>query len=64
MSEVEREEFLNRFDEEENIIAFAVMGGIFSEGIDLTGEKLIGAIVVGVGLPMICFERKLIYKII
>ena len=60
MSEVEREEFLNRFDEEENIIAFAVMGGIFSEGIDLTGEKLIGAIVVGVGLPMICFERNII----
>lgn len=60
MSEVEREEFLNKFDEEENIIAFAVMGGIFSEGIDLTGEKLIGAIVVGVGLPMICFERNII----
>lgn len=60
MSEVEREEFLNRFNEEDNLIAFAVMGGIFSEGIDLTGEKLIGAIIVGVGLPMICFERNII----
>ena len=59
MSEVEREDFLLRFNED-NLIAFAVMGGIFSEGIDLTGEKLIGAIVVGVGLPMICFERDII----
>lgn len=59
MSEVEREEFLMKFNEE-NIIAFAVMGGIFSEGIDLAGEKLIGAIIVGVGLPQICFERNII----
>ncbi len=60
MSELEREAFLSCFDEENNLIAFAVMGGIFSEGIDLTGEKLIGAIVVGVGLPQICFERNII----
>ncbi|CAK7046157.1 ATP-dependent DNA helicase [Tissierella sp.] len=60
MSEIEREEFLLNFEEENNLIAFAVMGGIFSEGIDLTGEKLIGAIVVGVGLPQICFERNII----
>lgn len=60
MSEVEREEFLLNFEEGNNLIAFAVMGGIFSEGIDLTGEKLIGAIVVGVGLPQICFERNII----
>ena len=60
MSEVEREEYLQRFSQEENVIAFAVMGGIFSEGIDLTGEKLIGAVVVGVGLPQICFERDII----
>ncbi len=59
MSEVEREGFLLRFNED-GILAFAVMGGIFSEGIDLTGEKLIGAIVVGVGLPLICFERNII----
>lgn len=60
MTELEREEFLNRFSEDENVIAFAVMGGIFSEGIDLTGDKLIGAIIVGVGLPMICFQRDII----
>ncbi len=36
------------------------MGGIFGEGIDLRGERLIGSIVVGVGLPQICLERDLI----
>ncbi|MEG0669402.1 MAG: ATP-dependent DNA helicase [Clostridium sp.] len=41
-------------------IGFAVLGGVFSEGIDLTGESLVGAIIVGVGLPKISFERKLI----
>lgn len=60
MTELEKEEFLNRFDEEDDLIAFAVMGGIFSEGIDLVGEKLIGAVIVGVGLPQICFERDII----
>ncbi len=60
MSESEREDFLSLFYREEDLIAFAVIGGIFSEGIDLTGEKLIGAVVVGVGLPQICFERNII----
>lgn len=60
MSEIEREEFLLNFKEGNNLIAFAVMGGIFSEGIDLTGEQLIGAIVVGVGLPQLCFEKNII----
>ena len=36
------------------------MGGIFGEGIDLRGERLIGAVVVGVGLPQVCLERNLI----
>ena len=60
MDESKREQFLNRFNEENDLIAFVVMGGIFSEGIDLTGDKLIGAIIVGVGLPQICFERNII----
>jgi DNA excision repair protein ERCC-2 len=60
MTENDREEFLSHFDKDDDIIAFAVMGGIFSEGIDLTGERLIGAIIVGVGLPQICFERDII----
>lgn len=60
MSEAEKEEFLEQFETNDNLIAFAVMGGVFSEGIDLTGDKLIGAAIVGVGLPMICFERNIV----
>ena len=60
MKEEEREDFLNNFNKDENLIGFAVMGGIFSEGIDLVGEKLIGAVIVGVGMPMISFERNII----
>ena len=60
MTETQREEFLYNFNDTECVVAFAVMGGIFSEGIDLTGDKLIGAVIVGVGLPQICFERDII----
>ncbi|AJA48228.1 ATP-dependent DNA helicase [Clostridium pasteurianum DSM 525 = ATCC 6013] len=62
MNEDEKNSFLRLFSEknEETLIGFAVMGGVFSEGIDLAGEKLIGAIIVGVGLPKISLERNLI----
>ncbi len=62
MSELEREEFLNRFGMENHrsLLGFAVMGGIFGEGIDLVGERLSGAVVVGVGLPGISLEKELI----
>jgi DNA excision repair protein ERCC-2 len=40
-------------------LLLAVMGGIFAEGIDLPGESLVGAIVVGPGLPTVSFERAL-----
>lgn len=62
MTEEEREEFLNCFEEErkDTLIGFCVMGGIFSEGIDLTDEKLIGAWIVGTGLPQVCLERELL----
>ena len=62
MAEQERDEFLAAFSEEhrETLVGFAVMGGIFGEGIDLVGERLVGVIVVGVGLPQLCFERDLI----
>ena len=43
-----------------SLIGFCVLGGIFSEGIDLTGESLIGAIIVGTGLPLVCRENELI----
>ncbi len=62
MMEAEREKFIGRFEDggDETLAAFAVMGGIFGEGIDLAGERLSAAAVVGVGLPMICPERDLI----
>ncbi len=61
MKEEERAKFLSQFQEGyQNVLGFAVLGGIFSEGIDLVGERLVGAIVVGVGLPQICLERDLI----
>jgi len=62
MTETERETFLAQFstDNSGTLIGFAVMGGIFGEGIDLVGERLIGAIVVGVGLPQMGLEPDLI----
>ena len=62
MNEEEREAFLQHFEEEraESLVGFCVLGGIFSEGIDLTAERLIGAIVVGTGLPMVCNEREIL----
>ena len=61
MTEEKREAFLAHFEEtEEATLNFCVLGGIFSEGIDLTGEKLIGVVVVGVGIPQIGLERDLI----
>ena len=61
MTEDERELFLEEFVEEPETsrVAFCVMGGIFSEGIDLKSSRLIGAVVVGTGLPMVCNEREL-----
>jgi Rad3-related DNA helicase len=61
MTEAEKEEFLEEFVEEPTVsrIGFCVMGGIFSEGIDLKNNRLIGAIIVGTGLPMVCNEREL-----
>lgn len=46
-------------EEEKSLIGFCVMGGIFSEGIDLAHESLIGVIVVGTGLPQVCLEREI-----
>lgn len=78
MREEEREEFLNRFEgnedceleqliqmdieyeEEKTLLGFCVMGGIFSEGIDLKNDRLIGTLIVGTGLPMVCNERELL----
>jgi DNA excision repair protein ERCC-2 len=62
MSEAERENFVANFcaKAEQTLVAFALLGGLFGEGIDLLGDRLIGVVVVGVGLPQICLERELI----
>lgn len=62
MGEYEREEFLKEFDRdrEYSLVGFCVMGGVFSEGIDLTADRLIGAIIVGTGLPQICNDREIL----
>jgi len=62
MNEEKREEFLAEFlaEREKTLIAFCVMGGIFGEGIDLKKEQLIGAIIVGTGLPQISNEREIL----
>ena len=62
MTEEDKEEFIKVFENsrDKTIIGLCVMGGIFSEGIDLTGDSLIGAFIVGTGLPMVCTQRELI----
>lgn len=62
MREAQREEFLAQFEEShpEGLAGFCVMGGIFGEGIDLKEDRLIGAVVVGAGLPQVCNERELL----
>ncbi len=62
MPEAAREAFLTQFsaNNQETLVGLAVMGGIFGEGIDLVGDRLIGAVVVGVGVPQVCLERDLI----
>ncbi len=62
MDESGRNRFLAAFSERNphTLVGFAVMGGIFGEGIDLVGERLCGAVIVGVGLPAVCPERELI----
>ncbi|MGN0377169.1 MAG: ATP-dependent DNA helicase [Suilimivivens sp.] len=68
MNELSREEFLAKFEdihrevekEAKTLIGFCVLGGIFSEGIDLKNDSLIGAIIVGTGLPLVCNEREIL----
>lgn len=76
MSETEREEFLARFQEasgdkvfrdsggqtkrNRTLVGFCVLGGIFSEGIDLKNDSLIGAVIVGTGIPQVGGEREIL----
>ncbi|MBM6619595.1 ATP-dependent DNA helicase [Bacillus suaedaesalsae] len=61
MTEDKREEFISHFDvhHTKRVIAFAVLGGVFSEGIDLMGDKLNHVMICGVGLPQVGFERNI-----
>ncbi|MCL2189905.1 MAG: ATP-dependent DNA helicase [Defluviitaleaceae bacterium] len=60
MTEDDREDFLDQFapDPTEALVGFTVLGGIFSEGIDLTGNRLIGAIIISVGIPMVNLRQE------
>ncbi len=64
MTETERELFLENFEDAGDPgkirLGFCVLGGIFAEGIDLPGERLIGAMIVGTGLPQVCNEREIL----
>ena len=62
MTAKERADFLLEFEKESPsyLIGFCVMGGIYSEGIDLVGESLIGAVVIGIGIPALSYEREAI----
>lgn len=62
MTSEERVEFLDSFGKNptETLVGFALSGGMFSEGVDLTGDRLSGAVIVGTGLPGICFERDML----
>ncbi|QOS39611.1 hypothetical protein DYE49_03710 [Treponema rectale] len=59
MKEEQREDFLAQFqsDNDKTVIGLLVLGGVFSEGIDLLGDRLIGAMIISVGIPQITFER-------
>ena len=59
MSEKDREYFLSNFKNEnkESHVGVLVLHGMFSEGIDLVGDRLIGAIIIGAGLPSVSFEK-------
>ena len=64
MKEADKESFLSAFYEKlpegASLAGFCVLGGIFSEGIDLKDESLIGAVIVGTGIPMVCRERNIL----
>ncbi len=64
MSEMDREIFLENFYEDPSMsmVGFCVMGGVFAEGIDLAGSRLIGAIVVGCGLPQVSAETEILRR--
>ena len=62
MSDAEREAFIAEFrpDPKGHMLAFIALGGVFAEGVDLPGDRLSGAAIISVGIPLICREREVI----
>ena len=62
MTEADREAFLAEFSfkRQESLVALCVMGGVFSEGIDLTGDRLIGVVIIGTGIPQVNPEQEIL----
>ena len=62
MSEWEKDSYIAAFEPEpqKTLVGFCVLGGVFAEGIDLAGKRLIGTVIVGVGLPRVSLERDLL----
>ena len=61
MSAVEREQFLDSFADDARLrVGFCVLGGSFSEGVDLPGRRLIGTVIIGTGLPGLSNERNIL----
>lgn len=60
MTATEKREFLDEFSRADGkyLVGFCVLGGIYSEGVDLVGDSLIGAAVVGIGMPQLSYERE------
>ena len=64
LDEAARAEFLAQFvpDPAETLLGFGVMGGIFGEGVDLAGSRLIGCAIVGVGLPQVNPQQEMLRR--
>ena len=61
MTDIEKNEIINKFMTTTNPkLGLFVLGGSFSEGIDLIGDALNGVIIVGVGLPLLCDENNIL----
>ena len=63
MSEQKREAYVDAFRKNDTPVAgFGVIGGIFSEGIDLQKESLIGVIIAGLGLAQVCPRQEILQQ--
>lgn len=65
MSEGARADFIHAFSPapDASMVAFIALGGVFAEGVDLPGDRLVGAAIVSVAIPQICQEREVIREI-